>query len=125
MDCGRHAAPMASGGHVTLKGKALEKIAEYFARDGHERDMLRISLVRTNCMQGRGHWYSFVPEQNLTDGDEAQDVQGLKVVLSKDQIRLLEGTVIDYEEGLEQSGFTITNPQATGKCPCGNHDLFD
>ncbi|MFQ5908261.1 MAG: HesB/IscA family protein [Thermoplasmata archaeon] len=115
---------MESGTHITLKGKALEKITEYFARDGHERDMLRISLVRTHCMQGQGHTYSFAPERDLTEEDEAQDVDGLRVVLRKDQISLLEGTVVDYAEGLEGSGFTITNPQASGKCPCGHHDLF-
>ncbi len=125
MGWGRHAAPMESGAHVTLKGKALEKVTEYFARDGHDGDMLRISLVRTHCMMGRGHSYSFVPERNLTDEDVAQDIDGLQVVLRKDQIPLLEGTMVDYAEGLEGSGFTITNPQATGKCPCGHHDLFD
>ncbi len=54
-----------------------------------------------------------------------QDVAGLKVVLAKDQIPKLEGTVVDYQESLEGSGFIITNPNATGKCPCGHHDLFD
>jgi iron-sulfur cluster assembly accessory protein len=115
---------MESGAHITLKGKALEKITEYLAQDGHEGDMIRISLVRTHCMQGQGHTYSFIPERNLTDEDEAQDVHGLRVVLRKDQISLLEGTVVDYAEGLEGSGFAITNPQASGKCPCGHHDLF-
>ncbi len=87
--------------------------------------MLRLSLVRTHCMGGRGHSYKFALERDLGEGDEALDTQGLTVVLAKDQVPLLEGTVVDYEEGLESSGFAITNPNAIGKCPCGHHDLFD
>ncbi|MFQ6012018.1 MAG: HesB/IscA family protein [Thermoplasmata archaeon] len=117
--------PMEPGTHVTLNDKATQKVRQYLTRDGNKGSMLRISLVRTHCMMGRGHSYKFIPEREPADGDEVQEAQGLKVVLSKDQIPLLEGTVIDYEEGLEESGFTITNPQATGKCPCGHHDLFD
>ncbi len=87
--------------------------------------MFRISLVRSHCMQGRGHSYAFAIARALADDDEVQESQGVRVVLSKEQIPMLEGTVIDFEEGLQESGFTITNPNATGKCPCGHHDLFD
>ncbi len=103
----------------------MAKVREYFAREGLEGSMLRISLVRTHCMQGRGHSYHFAPERTASERDEIQDWQGLPIVLRKDQTALLKGTVIDNVEGLEGSGFSVSNPQATGKCPCGRHDLFD
>lgn len=116
---------MASKRNITLKDKAVEKVAEYQAKHDQEGSLLRLSLVRTHCMQGRGHSYQFALEQDARDGDMVQNVAGLKVVLAKDQIPKLEGTVVDYQESLEGSGFIITNPNATGKCPCGHHDLFD
>ena len=33
--------------------------------------------------------------------------------------QLLEGATLDYKDGLNQSGFTITNPNATRTCGCG------
>lgn len=116
---------MAPRTYVTLHDRAAQKVRQHLAREGHEDSMIRISLVRSHCMQGRGHSYEFAPVQALADDDEVQESQGFRVVLSKEQIPMLEGTVIDFKEGLQESGFTITNPNASGKCPCGNHDLFD
>ena len=33
--------------------------------------------------------------------------------------QLLEGATLDYKDGLEQSGFAITNPNASRPCGCG------
>lgn len=43
----------------------------------------------------------------------------LKVYLDHDSAPLLEGVVIDYVEGLTQSGFKFLNPNATETCGCG------
>jgi len=32
----------------------------------------------------------------------------------------LEGTEIDYQDGLNESGFKFNNPRATGSCGCGS-----
>ena len=32
----------------------------------------------------------------------------------------LKGASVDWLEGLEQSGFTINNPNAAGSCACGD-----
>lgn len=87
--------------------------------------MLRISLVQTHCMGGRGYAYGLQAERAPTESDLIQEVQGLPVVLKRDDVPRMEGAVIDYVEGLEGSGFTVDNPNAIGKCPCGHHDLFE
>ena len=33
--------------------------------------------------------------------------------------QLLEGATLDYKDGLDQSGFAITNPNASRTCGCG------
>ena len=33
--------------------------------------------------------------------------------------QLLAGATLDYKDGLDQSGFAITNPNATRTCGCG------
>ena len=49
----------------------------------------------------------------------------MRVLVDPASARVVKGTEIDYAESLEASGFAITNPNATGKCPCGHHDLFE
>ena len=34
--------------------------------------------------------------------------------------QLLEGATLDYKDGLNQAGFSITNPNATRTCGCGS-----
>lgn len=87
--------------------------------------MLRISLVRTHCMGGRGYAYTLAADRSAAETDVVHDIRGLRVALRPDDVPRLEGTVIDYREGLEGSGFSVQNPKAVGKCPCGHHDLFE
>lgn len=43
----------------------------------------------------------------------------LRVYIDHKSAPLLEGVVIDYIEGLTESGFKFTNPNATDTCGCG------
>jgi iron-sulfur cluster assembly accessory protein len=110
---------------VSLTERAVNKVKEFFSQSGYTGNMLRISLVRTHCMGGRGYSYKLAAEMSETEGDVAQDADGLRIVLRQADVPRLEGTVIDYNESLEGSGFSVSNPNATGKCPCGHHDLFE
>ena len=60
------------------------------------------------------------------DGDIAADDEqaafgptGVKVVVDPPSAQLLDGRTLDYKDGLDQSGFAITNPNATRTCGCG------
>jgi len=59
-----------------------------------------------------------------SDYDEANDnkvVQhGVDVVVDKKSSLFLEGTTVDYYEGLEQRGFQFHNPNAKKTCGCGS-----
>jgi iron-sulfur cluster assembly accessory protein len=116
---------MASETSVILTDQAAEKVKEFFAQEGYDGGMLRIDLVRTHCMGGRGYAHKLAVETSQTEGDVVQDAQGLRIVLRQDDLPRLEGTVVDYEEGLDHSGFSVQNPHSVGKCPCGHHDIFD
>jgi iron-sulfur cluster assembly accessory protein len=110
---------------VSLTERAMRKVKEFLAQSGDPADMIRISLVRTHCMGGRGHAYRLTPEASPRDGDVVEKADSLKLILRQEDFPRLQGTVIDYSEGWEGSGFSVSNPNATGKCPCGHHDLFD
>ena len=49
----------------------------------------------------------------------AGDAQ-VQVVVDQASVQLLEGATLDYKDGLNQAGFSITNPNATRTCGCGS-----
>ena len=48
------------------------------------------------------------------------EFHGVKVFLNKESEPYLDGTVIDFHEGLDKRGFVFNNPQSTKCCGCGN-----
>jgi iron-sulfur cluster assembly protein/iron-sulfur cluster insertion protein len=43
----------------------------------------------------------------------------VKVVVDPASAQLLLGATLDYKDGLDASGFAITNPNASRTCGCG------
>jgi len=57
---------------------------------------------------------------NAPKTNDLVEQQGkLNVYVDAQSARLLEGVLVDYVDGLVQSGFQFTNPNATGGCGCG------
>ncbi|MBF2074187.1 MAG: iron-sulfur cluster assembly accessory protein [Synechococcales cyanobacterium C42_A2020_086] len=77
---------------------------------------IRVSVVDGGCS---GYEYAL----DLTHTPQATDLvfeQGkVKVYVDQASAPLLDGVVIDYVEGLTQSGFKFSNPNATDTCGCG------
>ncbi|MFN6121239.1 MAG: HesB/IscA family protein, partial [Actinomycetes bacterium] len=44
----------------------------------------------------------------------------VSVVVDAMSKQLLEGATLDYKDGLNQAGFSITNPNASRTCGCGS-----
>ena len=51
--------------------------------------------------------------------DKVLEFHGLKVFIDPRSSLYLAGSVLDYNEGLMESGFKITNPNAKNTCGCG------
>jgi iron-sulfur cluster assembly accessory protein len=43
----------------------------------------------------------------------------VRVVIDPMSVQYLKGVEIDYLDGLNESGFKITNPNAQSECGCG------
>ena len=61
----------------------------------------------------------FFDGEIAADDEQAEFGQAVKVVVDPASAQLLEGATLDYKDGLEQSGFAITNPNASRTCGCG------
>src|SRR6478609_3285606 len=78
---------------------------------------LRVRVVPGGCS---GFQYSLNIEENSREGDFILDERGVKLFVDMFSGQYLNGVQIDYVTGVMGSGFTFTNPNATGSCGCGS-----
>ena len=48
-----------------------------------------------------------------------EGVDGARIFVDPKSLRLLDGTVLDYDTSLLSKGFVVSNPHATSTCGCG------
>jgi iron-sulfur cluster assembly accessory protein len=77
---------------------------------------LRVRVVPGGCS---GFQYSLNIEEDSRQGDFILDEKGVKLFVDMFSAQYLNGVQIDYVTGVMGSGFTFTNPNATGSCGCG------
>ncbi len=53
------------------------------------------------------------PEDNVITQDD------VKIIIDHERLSFLRGSQIDYVDSLADSGFKLTNPNATRSCGCG------
>ena len=83
---------------------------------------LRIGLKKGGCA---GMEYTMDLVEEIKENDEVIESNGAKVIVAPTAQMFLFGTVIDYEEGLLESGFKFSNPNVTETCGCGESIKFE
>ena len=76
---------------------------------------LRIGVKGGGC-SGMSYLLAF---DNAEQNDNEYNVEGIKVVMNKAHLMYVVGMDIDYENGLNNRGFTFNNPNAKETCGCG------
>jgi len=77
---------------------------------------LRIAVVPGGCS---GLTYDLGWDTTVRDADEVLEISGIPVVIDARSMAYLEGSVLDFSDGLEGKGFHFNNPQAVRNCACG------
>ena len=78
---------------------------------------LRVRVVPGGCS---GFQYSLNIEEESRQGDFILNENGVRLFVDMFSAQYLNGVKIDYVSGVMGSGFTFTNPNATGGCGCGS-----
>ena len=77
---------------------------------------LRVKVRTTGC-SGYAYVLEFVDE--LNDDDTVFDSNGIKIIVDKKSLVMIDGTELDYTtEGLNE-GFQFKNPWEDATCGCG------
>ncbi|RKD21716.1 hypothetical protein BEP19_13885 [Ammoniphilus oxalaticus] len=101
---------------IEITESAGTKIKELLAEQENPSVFLRVGVQGGGCS---GFTYGMGFDEEETEQDETFSIQGIKVVIDGDSLKLIKGTQIDYQETMMGGGFTIENPNATATCGCG------
>ena len=103
---------------LNVTDSAVVEIKKFMASEEGlpETAGLRVRVVPGGCS---GFQYSLNIEEESRQGDFILDEKGVKLFVDMFSAQYLNGVQIDYVTGVMGSGFTLTNPNATGSCGCG------
>lgn len=102
---------------ITLTDTAASKVKELLDAEGAAELALRVAVRPGGCS---GFSYEMFFDGDIaTDDEQASYGEAVKVVVDAASAQLLQGATLDYKDGLDQSGFAITNPNASRTCGCG------
>jgi iron-sulfur cluster assembly protein len=104
---------------VTLTEKAAKQVLRVMTEQNMTPEtVLRVGVVGGGCS---GFQYSLGFDKQFDAArDTVSDQHGIRVAVDKRSELHLDGTVLDYYEGLDKHGFTFNNPNAVKSCGCGS-----
>jgi iron-sulfur cluster assembly accessory protein len=102
---------------VTLSDQATAKVAQLLAEEDGEALALRVAVKPGGCS---GYSYDMFFDSEVMSDDVVREFGPVKVVVDPASAELLTGSTLDYSDGLQDTGFHITNPNATRTCGCGS-----
>ena len=104
---------------VSLTPDAADKAREFLAGEDLTPEVagLRVAVLPGGCS---GFQYGLNLEDEPREDDEIIVSNGIRLFVDPFSMQYLQGTVIGYHSSFQGSGFTFTNPNATGGCGCGS-----
>ena len=111
---------MATTQLLEVSELAAQKFQDILQEEGEGEGLLRVMVMPGP--QG-GVQYMLSVEAEAAENDFVIDTNQIQVLVDADSAPLLDGSTIDYMEGLMRSGFVISNPNfqggGGGGCACG------
>jgi iron-sulfur cluster assembly accessory protein len=103
---------------IEITDSAARVIARQLAKAGMPEGGLRVAIKAGGCS---GYSYVFQWDQAANATDQVFDGPGgVKVFVDPRSLRLLDGTVLDFDEhNLMATNFVLKNPHAKSACGCG------
>jgi iron-sulfur cluster insertion protein len=102
---------------INITERAATKVLEIAKDEGLGGQGLRLRVIGGGCA---GFSYDLYFEDTPTPMDEEFEARGVKMYVDPLSFQYLDGTEIDYVEGLHGSGFKFNNPNVTSTCGCGS-----
>ena len=100
---------------ITLSPRASNQVRIMQAGQTAVNQSLRVSIETGGCS---GFQYGLSFDTPKTD-DTRFESEGICLVIDPTSLAYLDGSTIDFDDGLQGKGFEIKNPNAQSTCGCG------
>lgn len=101
---------------VTLTEEAAYEVKDMLKKNDMENGYLKFKVQGGGCT---GLTYGMSAENEKSDNDVEYEYYGVKLLVDKYDLPVVDGTVIGFKQSLLGGGFTIDNPLASLSCGCG------
>lgn len=106
---------------IQITKRAAEKFREILKEEGKADWHLRFGDQAAGCS---GFEYVLDFSKAATPEDTVYSSNGIEIHVNKKMAGRLVGSEIDYVEGLNHSGFKISNPNVRSACGCGKSQSY-
>ena len=100
---------------ISFTDKSVAQIRQLEADKAKEGQLLRI-FVDTGGCSGFEYGMSFDEKK---EEDKVLESNGVSFLIDETSLEYLNGSVVDFDDGLNGKGFDIQNPNANNTCGCG------
>jgi iron-sulfur cluster assembly protein len=103
---------------ITLTDKGAEKVREFLAAQSTVAATagLRVGVRGGGCS---GFQYALAFDEQRDD-DRVFEDKGIRLLVDRPSLPYVEGSVIDFVDGLQGAGFKVDNPNVIAACGCGS-----
>jgi len=103
---------------ITVREEAAEEALDLLEGEDLDTDVagLRLFVQQGGCA---GLSYGMRFDTEPEDDDEIFEHHDLRVFVDPASMNYIDGSVLDYEGGLQGAGFTVENPNVVSECGCG------
>jgi iron-sulfur cluster assembly protein len=103
---------------IEVTEDAAEQALSLLDQEGldHGEAGLRLFVQQGGCA---GLSYGMRFDDEPDDDDTIYEHHGLRVFVDPASMRYIEGSVVDFETGLQGAGFHVENPNVVSECGCG------
>ncbi len=104
---------------VTLTEKAAAEVKRILQDNKMEEGtLLRVGVSGGGCS---GFSYALAFDKAFDEKTDSRfQCHGVDLVVDKKSALFLDGTTVDFYDGIEKRGFTFDNPNAVKTCGCGS-----
>lgn len=106
---------------IRMTKRAAEKFKQILADEEKVDCGLRFGDRAAGCS---GFEYTLDYSEKAKPEDEIFTSHGVQIHVNRQMVSRLLGSEIDYIDGLQGSGFKVTNPNVKGSCGCGKSQSY-
>ena len=103
---------------ITLTDKGAEKVREFLTAQNAVAATagLRVGVRGGGCS---GFQYALAFDEQR-DGDSVFTDKGIRLLVDTPSLPYVQGSTVDFVDGLQGAGFKVDNPNVIAACGCGS-----